>query len=382
MFIVILFIFIVLAFLPDLYIWHHFIKGSHMLWSILHWTPFILMACLPLLALTDRGQMFMIRTFITLFMVIVVPKLLFVGCMLIGRALSTLLPAASSVAYLTGLGIALITVLIMLYGRCKGWKRVQVNTIHLSDTRLPGSFNEYRIVQLSDFHIGTYTDAPQTVERIVQLVNEQQPDIIVFTGDLVNTSPEEILPFISILKKMKARDGIYSILGNHDYCTYHRHTGGDSAAKSLTRLITTERDSLGWDLLLNEHRILHRGMDSIALIGVENDGRPPFPTRANIPMAIKGLDKDLYKIMLSHDPSHWKRSILEKTDIPLTLSGHTHAMQLRFGSFSPSKWLYPEWEGLYTKGNQRLFVSTGTGSNVPFRLGAWPEITVIHLHAE
>ena len=133
------------------------------------------------------------------------------------------------------------------------------------------------------------------------------------------------------------------------------------------------------NLLMNENRIIHNGCDSIALIGVENDGLPPFPERGDLMKAQKGLPDGIFKILMSHDPTHWHRKVLPDTDIDLTLSGHTHAMQLKIGNFSPSMFVYPEWGGLYTDGARLLYVSTGTGGNIAFRWGAWPEIDVITL---
>ena len=136
---------------------------------------------------------------------------------------------------------------------------------------------------------------------------------------------------------------------------------------------------MGWQLLLNENRLIVRGNDSIAIIGVENDGKPPFPAMGDLPRATSGTDR-LFKLLLSHDPSHWRRKVLPDTDIQLTLSGHTHAMQFRLGGFSPSAWIYPEWGGLYTENGRGLYVNMGIGSvMIPYRFGAWPEISVITL---
>lgn len=201
---------------------------------------------------------------------------------------------------------------------------------------------------------------------------------VVFTGDLVNLDPEEVTPFMQTLAKLKAQDGVFAILGNHDYCFYRPHSDPHMPARLLARLVEKE-DSMGWTLLRNEHRIIRRGRDSIALIGVENDGTPPFPALADLPRATAAISDGLYKVLLSHDPTHWRRSVLPETDIDLTLSGHTHAMQLRLCGFSPSQFMYREWCGLYSEGARYLHVSTGTGSNVPFRLGAWPEVDVIEL---
>jgi predicted MPP superfamily phosphohydrolase len=243
---------------------------------------------------------------------------------------------------------------------------------------LPPSFQGFRIAHISDLHLGTYTSHPEIVERIVEMVSEASPDLIVFTGDIVSISPQELRPFTETLSRLQAPYGIVSILGNHDYCTYGPRKSAFEHKAQLEEVITMQRQ-MGWNLLMNEHIVLRNGNDSIAIIGVENDGHPPFPARANLGKATEGISAGCYKILLTHDPSHWRRAILSHTDIPLTLSGHTHAMHLRIGGWSPSALLFSEWGGLYKENNQYLHVNTGTGSNIPFRLGAWPEITIITL---
>lgn len=368
-----------LALLPDLYIWGTFVRDGRLLWRVLFWLPTAVLALTALSSLAGRWQMGLFRMFIVLFLLAVLPKLLFVVCSLAGRLLALAVPALFGVC--NGLGLLLGTVVLLgsFYGLAFGWRHVVVRHVDIVSKQIPVAFDGYTIVQLSDFHIGTYMQSPRTVDEIVSKVNALQPDVVCFTGDLVNLAPEEVTPFMTALSAMKAKDGVFSILGNHDYCEYrHATTPDESPARSLTRLVEAERQ-MGWNVLRNEWRSLYRGGDSIAIIGVENDGRSPFPARADLRRATRGLDSSVYKILLSHDPSHWRRSVLPETDIQLTLSGHTHAMQLKVCGFSPSQWIYPEWGGLYEEGTRRLHVSTGVGSNVAFRLGAWPEINVITL---
>lgn len=369
-----------LAIVPDLYIWSTFIKGSRLLWNILYWLPTLALVLLPLIALAGKWHLELFRVFICLLLLTVIPKVIFLLCSLAGKILSMAWPASFCIGNVIGLVAGIAVMLAAGYGMTMGWKRVVVKEVCIRSGKIPLAFDGYTIVQLSDFHIGTYSDAPQTVERIVKQVNEVHPDAVFFTGDLVNLSPDEVTMFMHVLAKIEAKDGVYAILGNHDYCEYRTYTAPDSPAKSLAKLIKKEED-MGWTVLRNEYRLLHRGDDSIAIIGVENDGEPPFPSRADLRKACKGLGDDIYKILLSHDPSHWRRNVLPETDIHLTLSGHTHAMQLKIGNFSPSQWKYPEWGGLYREGAQLLHVSTGVGSNVAFRFGAWPEINVIKLQA-
>lgn len=285
-----------------------------------------------------------------------------------------------------GWGYALIVPtavwLAALYGFFFGWRHIVVRTATCRSPLLPRAFDGYRVLQLSDIHIGTFLRNRSFVDKLVRMVNEQRPDLIAFTGDLVNVSAEELIPFQHTLRQLHAPDGVYSIMGNHDYCEY----GEDKSRRNIRRnqhVLCYMEEKMGWRLLLNEHVLIHRpGSEPIALIGVENISRPPFPDYGDLPKATEGLPAGMFKILLSHDPSHWRRAVLHHTDIALTLSGHTHAGQLRIGRFSPARWAYNEWGGKYTEQGSMLHVSLGVGGTVPFRLGAWPEINVITLRRD
>lgn len=299
------------------------------------------------------------------FLVIAIPAVFFLVCWpLTGWRWALLLPA--------------LWELLMAYGFFFGWRHIMVRRATCSSPLLPASFEGYRVLQLSDIHIGTYLRNRHFIDRLVNLVNEQHADLVVFTGDLVNVSAEEVIPFQHILKQVRANDGVYSILGNHDYCEYGADKSERNIAKNQTVLHYLE-EKIGWHLLLNDHVLIRRGNDAIAVIGVENISRPPFQDYGDLKKAMEGLPPGMFKILLSHDPSHWRRGVLHQTDIALTLSGHTHAGQLRVGRLSPSKVAYQEWGGKYTEDGSMLYVSTGIGGTVPFRLGAWPEINIITL---
>lgn len=297
---------------------------------------------------------------------------------LLGKGVGLFWHPGTRLFNILGLACAVGWLGISLYGIIFGWKKITVDEVSITSSKLPESFKGYRIVQLSDFHIGTYHDSPATVDRIVEKVNSLNPDLIVFTGDLVNSSSGEISEFKDILSRLKARDGIYSVLGNHDYCLYRDYTAPDSPEKELAKVISNESE-IGWHLLRNESVRIKQGNDSIALVGVDNAGGKRFTNQADLPKALKGLPENEFKILLSHDPSHWRREVLPHSDIDLTLSGHTHAMQFKIGKWSPSSWAYPEWGGLYTEGNRKLYVSTGIGENIAFRFGAYPQIVLITL---
>lgn len=285
----------------------------------------------------------------------------------------------------TGFGAVLAAagLFIAFYGSYFGYRHIVVKEFHYVHCDIPDAFNGYRIVQLSDLHLGTLHGQPEVVQRIVDSVNACQPDLIVFTGDLVNYHADEEEEFANILRGMKARDGVVSIMGNHDYAQYFRWPTSADSLGDIHRLQAMQR-ALGWDLLLNGNHVIHRWTDSIAIVGVENDGRPPFPSLGDLPKAQRGLSDGCFKILLSHDPTHWRRHVLGETDIPLMLAGHTHGMQFKIGSFSPAMWFYDEWGGAYVEhdrhGARTLYISLGTGEvMMPFRFGAWPEVNVITL---
>lgn len=368
MFLPILIIIFILSLLSDVYLWQSVARLYPSPWCYIHWlAPTLLWTCVLYIAAGGYTA----KAFTLVF------YLVLLAC--IPRWIHALLVLVHLPH--TGLLMRSILIVTVLVGIIYGWKHLVVRKIEIPCANLPASFRNYRIVHLSDLHIGTYASAPHMVDRIVEQVNAQQPDLIVFTGDIVNLSSNELPCFLPALSHMQARDGIVSILGNHDYCTYGPIDSLRPPRAQTQELIEMQRD-MGWKVLLNEHIIIHHDTDSIAIVGIENGGRPPFPQRADLPKAMDGLNNKVFKLLLSHDPSFWRQNVTGKTDISLTLSGHTHAMQLRIGNFSPSAFIYDEWGGLYSQNGQHLYVSTGTGSNIPFRLGAWPEIDVITLTRE
>lgn len=309
---------------------------------------------------------------------IVFPTMLFALISSVGQLLGLIHNSIYTLFNWIALGVAVIWICGTLYGILFGWRSVSVKKLNLHFGDLPKKFNGYKIVHLSDFHIGTYHSSPKTVEEIVSKVNALKSDLIVFTGDLVNNNPDELKPFMGVLKTMEAEDGVVSVLGNHDYCLYREYVPPASPIKETERLIEMEKE-LGWKVLLNGSEIIKRGEEEIAVVGVENAGGKSFTDRADLQKAVRGLPGNIFKILLSHDPSHWRREVLKYPDIRLTLSGHTHGMQFRIGKFSPAKWAYKEWGGAYREGNQMLVVSTGVGGNVAFRFGLKPQILEIEL---
>lgn len=375
-------LFLLLLTLPDLYIWLTFVRGiAGGWWTIAYWTPTVLAFAALGCWLGGVWPEGTVRLFFGLLMCIAVPKAVFAFFSLAGRGIGLIAPQAGAIGTTLGTIAAVAVCAAFYYGFARGWKRLVIRETTVVSAALPPAFDGYRIAHLSDLHVGTYGSDTTYLSRLVDRVNGLQPDLIVFTGDLVNISSDELDPFLDVLSRLQAPDGVYSVLGNHDYCIYRRLDRPHEAARDCAVLIDRER-SMGWDLLLNEHRTIRRAGDSITLIGVENDGRSPFTSRGDLPRAMRGVPEEAFKILLSHDPSHWRREVLPASDIQLTLSGHTHAMQLKVGGLSPSRWSYPEWGGLYRAGEQQLFVSLGVGGSVPFRFGAWPEVDLLELRRE
>ena len=306
-------------------------------------------------------------------LLVFLPVFLFAIISIIGKGVGLFWNQGSMVFNWIALGITCLWLMVAVYGIAIGWKKVTVEKVTIASSKIPESFNGYKIVQLSDFHIGTYAPSPGTVEKIVRKVNSLNPDLIVFTGDLVNSSAQEINQFEDVLSQLKAKDGVLSVLGNHDYCLYKSYVAPDSPEKELSKVVASER-KIGWKLLRNDNLQIKRGNDSIAIIGVENAGGKSFTDRADLKKALADIPENEFKILLSHDPSHWRREVLPNSNIDLMLAGHTHAMQFKIGKWSPSKYTYPEWGGLYSEGNRQLYVSTGIGENVAFRFGAYPQI--------
>lgn len=372
--------------LPDIFLYLRFIvKLTARRWlRILYWIPtFLLTAGLLYLVYFANNEFSEQHTrdigwFSIFFFLFAAPKLLLTLCTLIGIPFHKWLRWPRTPFIGTGLTLAVLCAIIILYGSFVGRTRFEVKEVTYTSARLPQAFDGYRILQLSDLHIGSFVGNAPAIQKLVDMVNAQHPDLIVFTGDLVNHRAIELDEFLKILTEMKAKDGVYSILGNHDYGPYFRWKSQQDMDNNLIELEKKQK-SMGWKLLNNSHDFLVHGNDSIALIGVENEGEPPFSQHGDLPKAMADTD-GMFKILLSHNPTHWRREVLPKSDIDLMLAGHTHAMQLQLGDYSPASLIYPEWGGMYLEGSRGLYVNVGIGYvGLPFRFGAWPEITVLTL---
>ncbi len=282
-----------------------------------------------------------------------------------------------------GIGMSITLMGILLYGFGNKYN-YQIKYIRLQFANLPNAFKGLRIAQISDIHSGSFNNK-QAVAHGVNMLLQQKPDLVLFTGDLVNDRYEEMNDYMDVFEKVKAPMGVYSTLGNHDYGDYVQWPSIQAKQLNLEKLKAVHA-ALGWRLLMNEHAILEKNGDAIALLGIENWGaKGRFPKYGKMEEAYPGTEKYSFKILMSHDPSHWDAEVRTKyPDIDLTLSGHTHGMQFGvetpFFKWSPVQWMYKQWAGLYQEGSQYLYVNRGYGFiGYPGRVGFLPEITIIEL---
>ncbi len=285
-----------------------------------------------------------------------------------------------------GLALSMLIGLLVIYGMIWGKSDFTVKRVDVYIKGLPASFEGFKIAQFSDAHLGSFTNSGD-VSKGLKLIKLQSPDMIVFTGDMVNNIADEMEPYLSELSALKAPYGKFSILGNHDMSDYVKWKDFKIKKKYIDKLVDYQR-RCGFNVLLNSHVIIKKGKDSLALLGVENWGLPPFKKYGDLKAAMQGTENVPVKILLSHDPTHWSEEVAGKESIALTLSGHTHGGQIGFDisktiRFSPVQFKYKNWSGLYTKGDNKLYVNPGFGYlGYPGRLGIRPQITVIVLHRE
>jgi len=293
------------------------------------------------------------------------------------------LPSRRKFISALALGVAAIPFASLIYGMYRGKYRYRVLSYTLEFEDLPEAFEGYRLTQISDIHSGSFDDADKIAYGI-DLINEQKSDVILFTGDLVNNFAHEMKDWTGLFSKLKAKDGVYSVLGNHDYGDYANWDSKEAKVENLQSLKNLQRD-MGWKLLLNEHIYLKRGNSQIALIGVENWGAG-FKQAGDIDKASQGLQADDFKVVMSHDPTYWSERLKsDPKNYQLTLSGHTHGMQFGieipgFIKWSPVQYRYENWAGIYKEDGRVLNVNRGFGYlGYPGRVGIWPEVTVIEL---
>lgn len=343
----------------------------------------------------DHSYMF---SLVALFLLFFLPKVVMVifhgldDLLHFGRWLwSKLLPGAvdapgegiDRLRFLSQLGliVAAIPFTGVLYGVTKGRRNFNMARVPVRSGRLPAAFDGLKVIHISDMHLGSFGDDLSIVQNGVELINAEAPDLIVFTGDLVNDYAEEAEPFIEVLRGLNARLGKFSILGNHDYSDYPKWESTTAKAANLERLKAIHAE-MGFRLLLDEHEVIEQDGARIGLLGVQNWGHR-FQQYGDLARTLEGTEGLPFRILLSHDPTHWSYQV-QGTGVDLTLSGHTHGAQLgvKLGNstYSPAQWVYKHWAGLYAEGEQQLYVNRGFGFiGFPGRVGMPPEITVIEL---
>lgn len=346
-----------------------------------------------------RNMSTLTQFFIVSFVILIVCKLVIIATMfgedifrlikgglnkLTGNTQGGAIPSRRKFVSQIALGLAAIPFASILYGVIKGRYNFKVLKYTLSFDDLPEAFDGYKITQISDVHSGSFDNA-EKLDYAIDLINEQASDAILFTGDMVNNEAVEMEPWKDTFARLKARDGKFSVLGNHDYGDYIDWPTPEAKIANLDRLKEIQKE-MEFKLLLNEHYYIEKEGQRLAIVGVENWGEGGFKKAGDLNKAISGLAQDDFKILMSHDPSHWEYEVKDHPEhFHLTLSGHTHGMQ--FGieipgwfKWSPVKWRYKYWAGIYEDAKQYINVNRGFGYLAfPGRVGIWPEITVIEL---
>lgn len=377
---------LLLIVLPDLYLDLHYLrhKKGFPLWKrLLWWLPgLVMLVYTSVLALSRNfipDDIAYIDWFFYLFAVLVVPKAIYAFCSFLGWRHCVFHHTHHNWGNLIGFLLGITSLFVFFYGLTWGFSRLEVKHVEVYVDHLPETFEGYRIVHFSDAHVGTLVGRRAwMIRRDIDSINAQKADMICFTGDLQNIQPSELYPFIGELKKLHAPDGVYSVLGNHDY-SYYIHADPAVEAANEREVQSRERQ-FGWTLLMNEHRPVVRGRDSIIVAGTENAGKPNY---ADYEKALAGVSKGQFVLMLQHDPKEWEATIAghNKHVAPqLTLCGHTHAGQLSLFGLRPTMLGYHYDYGLHEKSGSSLYVTSGLSGVVPFRFGASAEIAVITLH--
>ncbi|MBR5437097.1 MAG: metallophosphoesterase [Muribaculaceae bacterium] len=361
-------------------------KRVHLIASVLLAVYLIVSISIPRRNGSDQ-QLQSVMWLLFIYLSIYIPKILCVIVALFGEIPRLWHRHRWKVMTAAGVIVAVVTFVAMWWGALINRHNIDVIEQTFEFENLPPSFDGYKIALFSDFHVGSYGNDTTFVADAVDKINSLNTDAIMFLGDIVNRQTDELIPFVSPLSRLKAPDGVMAVLGNHDYGDY-RDWPSAEARKANNEALYRLFDKMGWDLICNQTRYLTRGTDSIAVIGVENCGDPPFSVYGSLRKSYdKSFNTDAFKILLTHNPSHWAHEVCyhDTIKIDLTFSGHTHAMQISttIGGkrYSPAAFRYPNWGGRYDDGNGRiLYVNIGIGTvGLPMRIGATPEITLVTL---
>lgn len=350
---------------------------------VLWWLPGFCMAVYTVILAMHRdfapADTTVLNFYLFLLGMLVVPNFVFALCSVVGLGVKKLFGTRRNYGNHVGLAMVAIHWYVIIYGSTIGFNKIVVRHVDYASADLPEAFDGYRIVQFSDAHVGTYSsDRDYLLAAAIDSINLLRPDMIVFTGDLQNMRPSEVRQHRRVLSSLQAPDGVFSVLGNHDYADY-LHPDDPMREPNCREMVSLQRQ-MGWTLLRNEHRVVRRGADSIVVAGMENDGTSKrSPARGDIAKTLRGTAPGAFVLMLQHDPSCWRRNILPQSRAQLTLSGHTHAMQFVVCGWSPIAFKYREWGGMYYEGDRAINVSTGLGGFLPFRFGVPGEVVVVTL---
>lgn len=372
--------------LPDIYIDMHYLR--HQRWytawkRLLWWLPSLAMIVYSIAIASTRNfvpdEMIFINVYLMLVGLVVVPKMIFALCSYAGWIMCRITHRHRNWGNILWMPLAAGSIYIVMYGFIIGFAKLEVKHIDLYFHDLPAAFDGYRIVHFSDAHVGSFQyEKRNLLQRDVDSINAQRADMVVFTGDIQNMKPTELYLVMPILRQIKAADGVYSVLGNHDYSIYIDASDKVRAANVLKTVAIEQQ--LGWQVLRNQHQVVKRNSDSIVIAGMENGGRKPSPLLADLSKTLNGVGKGAFVVMLEHDPEVWTKKILADGRSQLTLSGHTHAGQVSIFGLRPTQLTTPNDYGLYRHGNQQLYVTSGLGGVLAMRFGATAEIAVITLH--
>ena len=377
---------LVVIIVPEIYfhVRRHHRKGGYPLWkSSLAWLVCLLMVGYTTYLAMDSDFIPInpkwVNRYLFIFFIYSVPRFIVALCMASGQGFGYPRKRRSLRSKKVGMIISLLIIYVFLYGVTVGVRKLVVKRVDVTVENLPPAFDGYRIVHLSDIHAGSISTS--LLEEAVDTVNLLNGDVIAFTGDIQNVSSEEIMPIGKLLASMKAHDGVFSVLGNHDYSSLHLHSKTTEEVKADEQRTIDIQRSFGWNLLLNEHKMIMRRADTIYIAGTEDGGRHNRHQESDMRKATEGIPDGAFSIMLQHTPDSWANHILPETTAELTLSGHTHGGQLSLFGLRALKIVGKKDSGLYCQDGRYLYVTSGLGGLVPFRFGIPPEIVVITLHS-
>lgn len=379
---------LLVLFLPQLYFDRRKWRRRGVLVRVLSWLPTLAMMVATVVLALERDfttpDQTAENTYLLVLGLYFIPKALYVLCSIVGRVVKKLSHSRYNWGNLVGMVLGLIIVYVMLYGSFIGVRRLNVNHVEITLEKLPRAYDGYKLVLFSDAHVGAFTGwRKKLLQRDIDSINAQKADAIVFAGDLQNLRPSELYPVQDILRQLKAPDGVFSVLGNHDYSDYIKDDPAICAANE--REMQSRQRQFGWTLLMNEWKSVNRGPRKegrLVFAGMENYSMKDSTQRADLKLTLAGIGPADCVILLQHDPSAWQQLILPEANVPLTLSGHTHGGQLSFFGLRATRVKGGEDYGLYHEGHHQLYVTCGIGGLIPFRFGVSPEIAVITLKSD